>query len=130
MIGLEEVCRLHDAAVEIAGQESGGLTPWQAHRLRGALDRAAAWADEGDPIWSIAAVGVLVAVTEAFPHANLRTALAVVATLLERSGLPHTSDWLSVARALAEPIGNPAAATTELARALAPPAPRGGPLPR
>ena len=77
MIGLEEVCRLHDAVVDISGQESGRLSPWQAHRLQGALDRAAAWADEGDPIWSIAAVGVLVATTEAFPDANLRNALAV-----------------------------------------------------
>ncbi len=103
MIGVEEVYHLHDVAMRASGDEPTRLIPREAERLRQAIGRAALWAEGRGPLGGIAAVAAMVLMTEAFREGNRRTALLVLATLLERSGEPHTIDWMAAARVLAQP---------------------------
>ncbi len=120
MIGVEEVCRLHEAALGVNGDEPRRLIPRQVERLKGALDLARVGGIEKPPIEAIAMTAVMIRRVEAFVRGNRRTALVVAATLLERSGEPHTTDWLAVARALSEPPGDLGKAIEQVRCALLP----------
>ena len=120
MIGVEEICRLHEAAMTASGDEPRTLIPSQVERLKWALELARVGAIDKPPIEAIAITSVMIRRVEAWPRGNRRTALVVAATLMERSGEPHTTDWQEVARALDEPPGHLGQAIDQVRCALLP----------
>jgi hypothetical protein len=101
-VGLDELCRIHSAAMEACGDIPTTLGASGAERLKNNLDTAARWALDASPVEALAVTVVSVLRAEAFQTGNYRTALLLAAVLIDRSALPAPADWMGVADGLVD----------------------------